>query len=29
MPQTQTMSVDEKLGIVCRAAALYKAGIEC
>ena len=25
MPQTQTMTLDEKLDIACRAAALYKA----
>ena len=28
MPQTQTMTLDEKLDIACRAAALYKAGDE-
>ena len=28
MPQTQTMTLDEKLDIACRAAALSKAGDE-
>jgi len=26
MPQTQTMTLDEKLAITCKAAELYKAG---
>ena len=28
MPQTQTMTIDEKLDIACRAAALSQAGDE-
>ena len=28
MPQTQTMTLDEKLDIACKAAELYKAGDE-
>jgi len=28
MPQNQTMTLDEKLDIACRAAALYNAGDE-
>jgi len=28
MPQTQTMTLDEKLDIACRAAALWQSGDE-